>query len=57
MVKPLIVNVICSRCKNAWMNVRSGKCWDYFCYSCGNIMTYAEAKKEAWKSGSQYYGE
>jgi uncharacterized Zn finger protein (UPF0148 family) len=56
VIEPTIINVICPQCKRTWMN-RSEESGEYFCCACAFTMTEEQAKKEAWKSKSPYYGE
>jgi hypothetical protein len=54
MIAPKIINVICPRCTLTWMNFSS---IEYFCVCCGFTLTEEQAKYEAWRSKSIYYGE
>ena len=56
MIPPKIINVICPNCKKAWMNKNSSDI-EYFCAACGFTLTEEQAKYEAWRSASPYYGE
>lgn len=55
MIEPTIVNVVCPKCEKTWMNKDLEGV--YFCVHCGYEMTEEEAKAEAWRSESPYYGE
>jgi hypothetical protein len=56
MIDPTIINVICPNCKGTWMNLLECN-RAYFCFECGHTLTKEQAKQEAWKSESPYYGE
>ena len=55
MIPPEIINVICPHCKKTWMNIDFNN--KYFCAACGHTLTEEQAKMEAWRSNSLYYGE
>jgi len=56
MIEPTIVNVICPKCEKTWLN-KDSESGEYFCCHCGYAITEEEAKAEAWRSKSPYYGE
>jgi hypothetical protein len=56
MIEPSIINVICPSCGLTWLTPAE---WikEYFCCACNYSCSEGEAKKEAWRSESIYYGE
>lgn len=60
MIPPEIINVVCPWCHLTWMTPPIDiplEAKNYFCVHCGHTLTEEQAKQEAWRSNSIYYGE